>query len=147
MRCKKIQEMLKLDYLDGVVNPVQKNRIEEHLAACAQCSRLAEELKAQHQLFRAVERKKVPESLWFKIRDAIIWERVNQESAVPRFLLRPVPALVTVFAATAFIFVLTATFINFNKSNVREGLQGYSLNGDNEVFLHDLGTNIEEYFL
>ncbi|MFH1355145.1 MAG: hypothetical protein ABIH19_03245 [Candidatus Omnitrophota bacterium] len=148
MRCKKVEEMLKLDYADNRLNSKQTQCIREHLAACPKCTELEAELVIQRKLLQGEERKEVPETLWFKIRDAIIHERVNQEeSKATRFAWHPAGVLISVFAVIILAFLLTGRFISFNRVNLTEDLQGYSLNGDSGVFLYDLGTNIEEYFL
>ncbi|MBU0709236.1 MAG: zf-HC2 domain-containing protein [Candidatus Omnitrophica bacterium] len=147
MQCRKVEEMLKLDYADGRLNPKQTKYIKEHLAVCQKCAQLEAELKIQRKLLQGTERKEVPESLWFNIRDAIIHERVNQESRVIRFAWHPAPVLISVFTVIILASLLTGTFIRFNRVNLAEDFQGYSLNGDSGVFLYDLGTNIEEYFL
>jgi len=161
MRCRKIQELLKTDYLDGQVNPRQGQDIKEHLAKCRQCRRLEGELLAQRMLFQGAKRKQVPERVWQNIRDTIITERLTQEHSLSGNILqrlresilapRPVFALAGALTVAIFVLVLSGVFIqnrrSLSKVNVGESIVGYSLNGESGDFVYDLGTEIEEYFL
>ena len=161
MQCKKIQELLKTDYLDGEVNPQEEQFIKEHLKQCPGCSRLEKELQAQRMLFQGAARKQVPERVWHNIRDAIVAQRLNLRKSLSPGILerlkgliftrRPVFALATSFSVLILLAVVTATFIqgkvSLSKQNAAESIAGYSLNGENGYVLYDLGTSIEEYFL
>lgn len=161
MSCRKIQELLKSDYLDGEAGRIEQQHIKEHLAKCPQCRRLEEELKAQRMLFAKTEQKAVPEHIWRNIHEAIITEHLARTDSVTygflhrlrELILRPWPvfALTTVFTVIIFTLVITNAFIqkkqSFSNTNNGEGTAGYSLNGENGDFLYDLGTSIEEYFL
>jgi len=161
MQCKKIQELLTSDYLDGETNQRERKFIDEHLGQCPACLRHLEELQAQRALFQKAKRQQVPERIWLDIRDNIVMERLNQESRLSRrildlerlkgFLFPPRPVFALASALTTVIFVMIfAVIVNqknqyFSKEN--ELFSGYSLNSDNGDSLADLGTNIEQYFL
>jgi len=161
MQCRKIQELLKTDYLDGEINPEVGQHIKEHLVECPQCRRSEEELQAQRTLFQEAKRQQVPVNLWQNIRDDIITQRLSQESGANQGILqrlkesilrpRPVFALASTFAVIIFVLVFAGIFIqkkqSLSKVNIVEGIIGYSLNGESGDFSYDLGTNIEEYFL
>lgn len=161
MQCKKIQELLKTDYLDGEVNPQEERYIKEHLAQCPECSRLEKELQDQRVLFQGVKRKQVPEHIWHNIRDAIVTERLNQQESLSCgiierlrdliFARRPVFVLATSLSVIILLAAIASTFIqnrlSLSKENAAESIAGYSLNGENGYLLYDLGTSIEEYFL
>jgi predicted anti-sigma-YlaC factor YlaD len=161
-QCKKIQELLKTDYLDGEVSPKEEQFIKEHLKQCPECSGLEKELQVHRMLFQGVKRKQVPERIWYNIRDAIVTQRLNQEEvALSRGILerlrdfiftrRPVFALTTSLSVIILLAVIATTFIqskvSLSKQNAAESIVGYSLNGENGYVLYDLGTSIEEYFL
>lgn len=161
MQCKKVQELLKADYLDGEVSLEQKRDIMEHLARCPECHRLEEELKAQRMLFQET-RQEVPERVWHNIRDAIVAEGLNQEAnlregffaRLKKYLFAPQPVFVLARTLTVIIFVgfLAGVIIQqsqfFTKENIPQSDSiVYGLNGENEVVLYGLGTDIEEYFL
>jgi len=162
MQCKKIQELLKTDYLDGEVNPQEEQFIKEHLAQCPECSRLEKELRVHHLLFQGAKRKQVPERIWGNIRDAIVAERLNQEEEAlslgilrrlrdfifarrPVFVLAASLSVIILFAVVATVFIQNK--VSLSKQNAAESILGYSFNGENGYVLYDLGTNVEQYFL
>ncbi|MCX5703208.1 MAG: anti-sigma factor [Candidatus Omnitrophica bacterium] len=161
MQCKKIQELLKADYLDGEVSPQEGQFIKGHLTQCPECRRLEKELQVQRMLFQGTKRKQVPERVWQNIRDAIVAERLKQEEGLSRGILerlrdliftpRPVFVLASSLSVVILLAVIATTFIqnkvSLSKQNAAESIVGYSLNGENGYVLYDLGTSIEEYFL
>lgn len=162
MQCKKIQELLKTDYLDGEVNQRDQQCIREHLAQCADCRRLKEELLAQRVSFQKAEYKQPPERIWQNIHDTIVSERLKEEKNFLSgiferlrkliFVPRPVFALAGSLAAIIFTVIIAGTIIqggrqSSNRDNGLESFADYALNGENEDLLYGLGTNIEEYFL
>ena len=161
MRCKKIQELLKSDYLDGEVNQREERQISEHLAKCQECQRLEKELQGQRMVFEKAKRQQVPEGVWQNIRDTIVTEQLNEESRVSRGILerlraflfppRPVFAIAGALAAIIFAVIVAGAIIqkkqSFSKENSAESIAGYNLNGESTDLLYTLGTNIEEYFL
>ena len=161
MQCKKIQELLKTDYLDGEVNPKQEQSILEHLAQCPECSRLEKKLQVHRMLFQGTKRRQVPERIWDNIRDAIVTESLNPEASLSRGILerlrdlifarRPVFVLATSFSVLILLAIIATTFVqrkvSLTRQDAAESIVGYSLNGENGYVLYDLGTGIEEYFL
>jgi len=161
MQCRKTQELLKADYLDGEINQREEKQIKEHLAKCPECRRLEKELQVQHMLFQKTKQPQVPERVWQNIRDAIVTERLNKESSVSSSILqrlresilapRPVFAIAGVLTAIIFVVIFAGAIIqkkqSFSKENSGESVVGYNLNDENEDLLYTLGTNIEEYFL
>ena len=157
MDCKKIQELLKTDYLDGEAKEKELSCIKEHLAVCPQCRKLEEELKAGRMIFKNIKRQEVPERVWQNIRDAIVSESLSEESSVVGGILKrlretilaPRPVFAKAFALTVIIFV--AVFFKVRQpaviDNGQEVVAGYSLNSENGDLFTDLGTSIEEYFL
>jgi anti-sigma factor RsiW len=162
MRCRKIQELLKTDYLDAEVSRKEEQDIKEHLLRCPQCRRLEEELQSQRALFQKAKQQKVPERVWHNIRDAIITQDLNQENRLSEgmferlrnylFAPKPVFVLATTFAVAIFFAFLAGVFIQkkqtLSKENIPEtDIAVYSLNSASDVSLYDQGTDIEEYFL
>jgi len=160
--CRKIQELLKADYLDGELSQIEQGQIREHLGCCPGCRKLQEELESQRLLFKQAGRvSEVPARVWQKIRDTIISIRLNEESRARGGILerlrdslwqpRPAFAVVSVFAVLILAVVLTGTFIRREQSLSSENevqiLAAYSLSSDNGDLIYDLGTNVEEYFL
>jgi len=161
MQCRKTQELLKADYLDGEINQREEKQIKEHLARCSECRRIEKELQVQHMLFQKTKQPQVPERVWQNIRDAIVTERLNKESSVSSSILqrlresilapRPVFAIAGALTAIIFVVIFAGAIIqkkqSFSKENSGESVVGYNLNDENEDLLYTLGTNIEEYFL
>jgi anti-sigma factor RsiW len=162
MLCRKIQELLKTDYLDGEVSQKQEQDIKKHLTRCPQCRRLEEELQSQRALFQKAERQKVPERVWHNIRDAIIREGLNQEKSLSagvftrlkNYLFVPKPAFVlaTTLAVAIFFAFLAGVFIQKKQSLSKENMPEtdiavYSLSSASDAPLYELGTDIEKYFL
>ena len=162
IQCKKIQELLQTDYLDGELDQKDAQLIKAHLGQCSACSGLEKALQAQRMLFQVVKSQPVPERIWSNISDAIVTEHLKQqEGLIPGilerfrdliFVRRPAMALATSIFSIIIIF---AVFANAaiqkqavsNKQNAAEEIAGYSSNAKNGYVLDDLGTNIEEYFL
>jgi len=161
MKCKKIQELLKSDYLDDEISQRGRQYIKGHLTHCQQCNRLHEELLAQRLLFQEAKHQKVPASVWENIKNTIAAEQLEQENKVNRGIFerlggllwapRPVFALASIFTVILFIAVLTGIHLQekglLNKEDNGEWIADYSLNGEDENLFYGLETNIEEYFL
>jgi predicted anti-sigma-YlaC factor YlaD len=152
MNCKRIQELLKSDYLDGEANQREESFIKEHLAGCSECSRLEEELQAQSSLFRKAKPVAVPEHIWRNIRNTIVNERLKQET--PAWLAWPsrsVFAFASAFAVMILILFFAGAIIQKRQAVIKDnGAVSFIDYGSNEESvnpLDDLGTNIEEYFL
>lgn len=147
--------------MDGEINREDQLHIREHLAQCPECRRLEEELRTHRALFENAKQREVPDRVWQNIRDGIIAERLNQEGSVSRGILerlkesilspRPVFAFTSVFAVILCVAIFTGVLIQkrqaVSNKNGGEGIAGYSINGESQDTLYDLGTNIEEYFL
>ncbi|GEM_PF-993566 len=160
-RCKEIQDLLQAEYFDRESGPKEEQSVQEHLKQCSACGTLEKKLQAQRLLFQGAKPKPVPAHLWGNIRDAIIAQRLEEETPVPGilerlknlvFLRRPAMVL----AASVFSVVLVvAALVNANLQNqsalrklsAAEGIAGYSLSAKNGYTIDDLGTGIEEYFL
>lgn len=161
MKCDKIQELLKTNYLDGRLNSRQKEDIKQHLEICPQCHKLEKELQSQRALFKNIGKQEVPERVWHNIRETILAENLNPELVVTNgifqrlreliFIPRPVFALASAFAAVIFILVFTGISIHHQQSfielNNEEIISDYSLTNGISNTGYDLGINIEQYFL
>jgi len=154
MWCKKIQELLKSDYLDGQANQKEEQLVKEHLAGCGLCRKLEEELRAQQALLKNAKRIAVPESLWQNIRQGIASEELSGTRGLLQrlrdYVFRPRPAFVLASALTMIIFITFFFIFAVQKRQFDDAgsdMAVYSLNGESDDSLYSLGTNIEEYFL
>jgi predicted anti-sigma-YlaC factor YlaD len=161
MRCDRIRELLKSDYLDGQAAEKEKQDVLEHLKQCAQCRQLEKDLLAAAAVLRGAEEQEVPDRLWQNIREAIITESVNAEEAVNKSVWerlrgliwapRPVFALASALTAVIFIAIFAGLVIQ-NRLSIERldsalSVMEYRANGDNTQLLNGFGTNVEEYFL
>jgi len=162
VQCKKIQELLQTDYLDGELTQEDAQLIKAHLGQCSACSGLEKTLQAQRMLFQGVKTQPVPERIWNNISDAIVTERLKQPEGLISGILERLRGLIfvrrpAVVLATSFfsVIIMLAFFANLaiqrqavlSKQNAAEEIAGYSSSAENGNVLDDLGTNIEEYFL
>jgi anti-sigma factor RsiW len=161
MHCKKIQELLQTDYLDGQIDLPRKQFIQEHLKTCSECSALEKKLQAWRISFQGIKSQPVPERVWSNIREAIVTERLKQQEAAASGIFEYFRGLLygrgpaMVLATSLFsVLIIFAVFGNLviqrqiiSKQNAAEKIAGYSLNNKNGYVLYDLGTSIEEYFL
>ncbi len=161
MRCKKIQELLKSDYLDGESGQRETRDIEDHLAQCLQCRELEKELSGQRSIFQNSQRQEPPERLWQNIRAAIVAERLNQdeparESVFERLinLKSAFPRSVFAFSGVFAVFVIAIFFAGVvmnnrvsYRDNGGEAFADYRVNGESVDVASDFGTNVEKCFL
>ena len=110
MKCKKIQEAILTDYLDGQMNEKQKLLIDRHLAGCQGCENfLIYVRKNIVGLFTNMEKKIPSEIVWRRIKESLTAEELKRPSLIVGFFER----LKGVFSIQkpAAIFVTTLTFI------------------------------------
>ena len=64
------------EYLDGDLTPVERNELEEHLAACETCGRVLDELRIVMARAAVLPDREPEADLWPAVRDAIAQGRV-----------------------------------------------------------------------
>lgn len=144
MNCKKIQELLKTDYLDGELKENLYQEVEKHLKDCPVCQKLKEELLRGKELFRNFKYKEVPINIWDSI-----YEKITEESYINTnlwlgFIKQKRLALVTL----TIVFFILGSFIfkNILEEKAKQSFfKDYFLN--EEEYFYNLGTNLEEYFI
>ena len=161
MNCKQIKELLKTDYLDGEIDPKQKEIISSHLSTCRECEKLEKDLQAQRAIWQNSKKKEVPEHIWQNIREAIYEESLSDKKTDSRGILgylrglltipRPAFAMAGSFIAIIFVVFLARALIikkqMFNNEAEKTTAAMYQLVSENGYLIYDLGTNVEEYFL
>jgi len=72
MNCKKIQEWILTDYLDGEMSQDQKDVLEKHISSCSECKRF---------LFAAKETVVEPfvNSKKDYLSESVVWEKIQEE--------------------------------------------------------------------
>ena len=150
MNCKKIENILLTDYIDGNLKGEALRGVEEHLAACERCRGLAGRAVSSGDLLKAAGMQSPPGDLWNKIRAGII-----SEEARPGILERVVdplryffthlkPVVAAVAVAVLVVFTLTMARPPVEQDDIM-GLA--SLDEEVDESEYNFGTPLEEYFL
>ena len=63
------------DYVEGTSDPVERSRVEQHLATCAACRQLADDLREIARATASLELREPPVRAWGRIERAIALER------------------------------------------------------------------------
>ena len=154
MNCKKIQESIITDYIDGQMGDKQIRLVEQHLAHCHACQGYLDSIKNEAVNPFSNAAKIVPdEFLWTQIKRAI--EQEQQQQAENSFVFHiPRPAFAFATAATlVFMIGITGQFVindQMMRINARDQVMYLSSLIDEPVGTNngnDLGTPIEKVFL
>ena len=163
--CKKTQDLILTNYLDGEMDENGKNVIKEHLASCQKCEEFSiTAKKVGNELFLDANRVNVPEYLWRRVRETILTEERERKAFPNTFfgkfkniLCIPKPALAILTIVVLLLAIGTVTkikidnqaTINANISSqaeyfdyLTETVTDNSIN-NNGTF----GTFIEKYFM
>jgi hypothetical protein len=108
MRCEHIEELLSV-FLEGELNPAEKEQVEVHLAGCPDCASLLADLRRTRQALAGFPEVEVSPGLQARL--AAIPTRKKKFSLTFDFVLKP--SLQPVFAAGA-IFMTLLSFYLFN---------------------------------
>ena len=89
MNCKKIQDLLMTDFLDGELEGSRRQQIDDHLKTCPACLEVKQHiLEASVHPFQGLTQIKPPKSVWEKIEG-----RLDQEERQP-VMMRKIAHLV-----------------------------------------------------
>ena len=159
MNCKKMKGLIFTDYIDGNLKGRALEETELHIRSCSSCHALAEDLRAQRKLFRAVGQEAVPSVVWHKICAEISAAPAGShfaEDLLERLQYRLShlkPAIVMAGAAVLLLFALAAIRLMPQKSYpgttiAQDDILAVSYNNDEEGGPeYDLGTPAEMFFL
>ncbi|MBF0570310.1 MAG: zf-HC2 domain-containing protein [Candidatus Omnitrophica bacterium] len=165
MNCKRVQEFIKTDYIDGRMGDKQKSVIDQHLVHCHGCEVFLISIKKAVNPLKNVQEIVPDKILWAQIKQTIHEEQLQkvQESAIPDFweklrwavhIPRPVFALATVVMLIFMVGLPNQLAINTQSVKVNgQGQAEYLISLLNEPVDiganngNDLGTPIEKYFL
>ncbi|MFA5099421.1 MAG: zf-HC2 domain-containing protein [Candidatus Omnitrophota bacterium] len=108
MNCKRIQEIIMTDYLDGEASLPLQDQIKEHIASCAQCRAFEQNVRrnAQH-LFKDISPVQPPDAVWHRIKEAI---NEGQTRNAPSFLERFLDSLRESFIVRRPAYAFAAAF-------------------------------------
>jgi hypothetical protein len=80
MECKKIQELLLTDYIDGEANDALKNEVERHINICHTCRQFERDLlKTAIEPLRKAKESKPPDLVWNHIKEALGKEALGKD--------------------------------------------------------------------
>jgi anti-sigma factor RsiW len=71
------------DYVDGTSDPFERHSVEQHLAACAVCRQLVEDLREIARATGALDEREPPVRVWGRIERAIKLDAANAASTAP----------------------------------------------------------------
>ena len=158
MNCKKAQDLILTDYLDGEMRGKEKERIEEHLEGCRECREFSVAAgKVGNGLFLGAERAEVPEYLWRRVRETIFAEELKRRTFASvifeklkaiLYIPRPILAIATV--VVLLLAIGTVTTIKINNQATRDAEYFEYLAGAVDNSINDngsFGTSIEKYFM
>ncbi len=91
-RCQDMEVYLSLR-LDGMLEPEQEQELEEHLALCPQCRRLADELAAIHSALPQAEELEAPQGFAQSVMEQVAALEEKKPKVVPLFRRPQVRAL------------------------------------------------------
>jgi len=166
MDCKKVQEFILTDYIDGRMADKQMSLVEGHLAYCRVCKDLLINLKKELVEPLTNAPSAAPDaSLWLQIKQTIeeeqlqqvekslvpdFWERVRSAVHIPRpaMALASIVTMIFMIGSTGQLFI-NSQFVKINgpdqvaylSSLINEPLAVDTNNGN------DPQTPIEQYFL
>ncbi len=151
MNCKKIQELLMADYIDGEANEKMRQVIFNHLSACSECRQIKETLKQDViDPLKAAEKQHPPDFVWENIKSGIIKERQYVPERIGFKILKPafvVPAVAVVILILVFIGGFPLKGNGKLDSYMVEQVEFIRALDSNGIEADGLGTSIEEYLL
>jgi hypothetical protein len=106
MRCEHIEELLSA-FLEGELNPAEKERVEAHLAGCPDCASLLGDLRRTQQALVGFPEVEVSPGLQARL--AAIPVRKKKFSLTFDFVLKP--SLQPAFAAGAIFMTLLSFYL------------------------------------
>lgn len=164
MNCKRIQEFIITDYIDGQMEDMQKGLIDQHLANCPVCTGYLSSIRKEAINPFVNATKDVPDQLlWERIKQNIeedqqqqfevslkpnFWERFKLVVHIPRpaFALATVVTMIFLFGSTGQLFLSTPAV----KINGQDQMAYLSSLIDEPIAMNngnDSQTPIEKVFL
>lgn len=149
MDCKKMEEVILTDYIDGKLEGTALRQAEEHIASCDRCRGLVQEFRAVAASLRNAPREEPPDRVWEKIRAAITvperkpaWTIFTPRRPAFAFAALAV-ALIAIFIAIRPVFLKEVSPVPEQYDVLSLAVSGTNGNGSD----YEMGTPAEEYFL
>ncbi len=113
MECKKVQEWLITDHLDGELTPAESSSVRQHVEGCAACREFWEAVRGTlEEPFKGISELQPDPIVWQKIRGMIATEGARSEGWIEKIgralepVLRPLPAFRFAFVAAMVLMVV-----------------------------------------
>ena len=159
MNCKRMENLILTDYIDGNLKARALEELGLHLRSCPSCNALAKELRAAGKLFRAAGQEAAPKEVWHKILAEIY--TAPAKSRFPEAILMYVryylshlkPAVVIASAAVLLLFALATIRLMPHKDYLETTIAKNDIlamsyiNDEEDGSEYDLGTPAEMFFL
>jgi anti-sigma factor RsiW len=107
------------DYVDGTSDPFERSAVDGHLASCAACRRLVEDLRELKSATAALDLREPPVRAWGRIERAIRLEQENNASGASRFKGSTLPYWL---AAAAVLLLAAVIGLRFMPERGRGGV-------------------------
>lgn len=161
MNCKKVQDLLWTDYIDGQLDVKWKTEVDKHLVNCSSCREFAQLAKQTAvEPFLKIEDIQPPPQIWTKIKEQIQGEERLSSNPVVDFLeqlkhVLAIPRSALAFALALMMVVMVGSFTRFNvqpKTDTTEQIEYLSslFEAPNDSLIGEtggFGTTVEQYFL
>ncbi len=103
------------DLVDGTLDGAPRHQLEAHLATCAACTRLAEELLVVRRAARGLPRIELPPTAWARVSAAVDAERAAQHRAAQQWAPRRWQRVVLPLAAAAVLVGAIAVTVTWRR--------------------------------
>ncbi|OGW75677.1 MAG: hypothetical protein A2Z72_03110 [Omnitrophica bacterium RBG_13_46_9] len=161
MDCRRIQDLLMTDYIDGEASEKTQIKVLEHLRTCDAC-RLFEKTLREKAVspFKTAKKRCPPDFVWENIKNRVIKDRQGapEKKDIPSpigvwIILKTLRPAFAISAIAIIIFAIT--FISRSPlagngiidTYIKEQTEFMVNLGTDETYADGLGTSIEEYLL
>ena len=117
MECKKIQEWLMTDHLDGELSPAESAKVRQHMDGCMACREFGEVVNGTVAApFKGFAELQPDPIVWEKVRGMIAAEEDRSGGWLKKFerILQPTPLFRAAFAAAMVLMVVLLAKWPFN---------------------------------
>ncbi len=149
MNCKRMQDVILTDYIDGQLSSQRVRDVEYHLAQCASCRVLAQDARKNiDDAFSGVKNTKVDDFVWIRIKN-----KIEQQESIEHLSVSRVDVLKSFVypfkrwaVALGIFLILGLSMLVRQNLGQQEPYLTYILASDNQGS-DDVTTGIESYFL